>query len=210
MLRIQRVGPVLLSTLPAVSLLTVDHWWLCSAGPHPCPLPAGFQQQPLFHDVLHALLAGTSPPSQCHAAFSPAPLPTVHEAAEELQPARYFCALGGGLCLSKGVETSEGLGTMLELGQGQAMHEDNAGLLQSCPVHMGSTNCSSFRTLSLHHTVVVAFYANRFMLGSYLLSRLSSVCLLQLRISSRRQARVCAAFNLSPRSSTLSIAKDTT
>lgn len=61
-----------------------------SAGPHPRPLPARLEQQPLIHDILHALLASTPPPSQCHAAFSPAPFAAVHE-AEELQPARYLC-----------------------------------------------------------------------------------------------------------------------
>lgn len=66
-----------------------------SSGPHPCSLPAGLQQQPLVHDILHALLASTPTPAQRHAAFSPTPFSTVHKAAEEFQPARYLLCVGG-------------------------------------------------------------------------------------------------------------------
>lgn len=66
-----------------------------SSGPHPCSLPAGLQQQPLIHDVLHALLASAPAPAQRHAAFSPTPFSSVHKAAEEFQPARYLTRVGG-------------------------------------------------------------------------------------------------------------------
>lgn len=66
-----------------------------SLGPHPCSLPAGLQQQPLIHDVLHALLASAPAPAQRHTAFSPTPFSAVRKAAEEFQPARYLPRVGG-------------------------------------------------------------------------------------------------------------------
>lgn len=81
------VGLFLLSSL---SLLPSPCFLL--AGPHPCPLPARLQQQPLVHNVIHALLTSTPTPSQRHAAISSPPFPTVHQAAEDLQPARYLSA----------------------------------------------------------------------------------------------------------------------
>lgn len=117
--------------LPACSLsllcpcFSASPWPLpcfLSAGPHPRPLPARLQQQSLLHNVLHALLASTPPPSQRHAAFSPAPFPAVHEAAEELQPARYLCTWG--------VVVGGGVGLEPEPGPGQSALKGNG--LKAC------------------------------------------------------------------------------
>lgn len=62
---------------------------LCPAGPHSGALPARFQQQPLVHHVVHAVLAGPAAAAQRHPAVPPAPVPAVPAPAEAVQPARY-------------------------------------------------------------------------------------------------------------------------
>lgn len=59
------------------------------SGSHLGAVPAGLQQQPLLHHLLHALLPGASPAEQRHAPVSPASLPAVGTAAEAVQPDRY-------------------------------------------------------------------------------------------------------------------------